>query len=146
MIRKTLFILFMLSTYVSFSQDTSRNDAIFSDKYSKYPAYNNGMKGLFEFIRANLVYPQSAIDDSIEGRVYIEYIVDTLGNTSNHKILRGVREDIDNEALRIARLIKYDKPAFSWRDEPVEIEYVLPINFTLHPKKPKKWWQFWREY
>lgn len=145
MIRKTLFILFMLSTYMSFSQDTSRNDAIFSDKY-KYPAYNNGMKGLFEFIRANLVYPQTAIDDSIEGRVYIEYIVDTLGNTSNHKILRGVREDIDNEALRIARLIKYDKPAFSWRDEPVEIEYILPINFTLHPKKAKKWWQFWREY
>lgn len=145
MIRKTLFILFMLNTYVSFSQDTSRNDAIFSDKYSKYPAYNNGMKGLFEFIRANLVYPQTAIDDSIEGRVYIEYIVDTLGYTSNHKIIRGVREDIDNEALRVARLIKYDKPAFSWRDEPVECVYYLPINFTLHPKKAKKWWQFWRE-
>lgn len=145
MIRKTLFILFMLSTYMSFSQDTSRNDVVFRDEYAKYPEFKNGMKGLYEFILVNLVYPQSAVDDCIEGRVFVGFIVDTLGNTSNHKILKGVREDIDNEALRIARLIKFDKPAFSWRDEPVEIEYVLPINFTLHRKKPKKWWQFWRE-
>ncbi len=54
-------------------------------------------------------------------------------------------KDIDNEALRVAKLIKYDKPAFSWRDEPIECVYYLPIKFTLHPKKPKKWWQFWRE-
>ena len=58
MIRKTLFILFMLNTYVSFSQDTSRNDAIFSDKYSKYPAYNNGMKG---FRRAGFAIPHYVI-------------------------------------------------------------------------------------
>ncbi|MFV0501541.1 MAG: energy transducer TonB [Bacteroidales bacterium] len=145
MIRKTLFILFMLSTYVSFSQDTSRNDVIFGDKYAKYPEFKNGMKGLYEFIQANIVYPQSVNDNFIEGVVYIEYIVDTLGYTSNHKILKGIREDIDNEALRVAKLIKYDKPAFSWRDEPIECVYYLPIKFTLHPKKPKKWWQFWRE-
>ena len=143
--KKIVFVLFMLITYVSFSQDTSRNDVVFRDEYAKYPEFKNGMKGLYEFIQANIVYPQSANDNFIEGVVYIEYIVDTLGYTFNHKILKGIREDIDNEALRVAKLIKYDKPAFSWRDEPIECVYYLPIKFTLHPKKPKKWWQFWRE-
>ena len=61
---------------------------------------------LLDFIQEEMKYPLSAIKDSIEGTVIISYIVDTLGHTINHKIIRGVRKDVDLEALRIAKLIK----------------------------------------
>ncbi len=134
----------MLTAYLSFSQDTIRNDVVLSKNYAEFPEFKDGIKGLLEFIEANLVYPQSAIDDTIEGRVLIGFLVDTLGNTSDHKVLKGVRGDIDNEALRIVRLIKFDKPAYNWKNEPIEIEFMLPISFILQPEKTRKWWEFWR--
>ena len=79
-------------------------------------------------------YPSKALRDSLEGWVYVEFIVDTLGFTINHKVIRGVRQDIDDEALRIARLIKFDKPALQ-RGKPVEVKYCLPIIFELPTKK-----------
>lgn len=94
------------------------------------PEYSEDGKGLTQFINFNLVYPEQAINDSIEGTVFLTFWVDTAGNTNEHVVLAGVRNDIDEEALRIARLIKFQKPAMK-RGSPVAVRYNLPIEFKL---------------
>lgn len=85
---------------------------------------------LLDFIQEEMKYPLSAIKDSIEGTVIISYIVDTLGHTINHKIIRGVRKDVDLEALRIAKLIKYARPALQ-RGNPIRVPMTVPFSFKL---------------
>jgi protein TonB len=88
-------------------------------------------KGRLEkFIEKHTQYPMSALKDSIEGRVFISFWVDSLGNTSEHALVLGIREELNQEALRVARLIKFDKPAMQ-KGNPVKVKYTLPIDFKL---------------
>ncbi len=90
---------------------------------------NKGLEELTKFITQNLQYPETALRDSLEGRVITHFWIDTLGNTYDHKIVRGVREDLDNEALRVIRLLKYEVPA-SNRGKPIAVGFTLPIVFN----------------
>ncbi len=85
---------------------------------------------IVDFIQANIKYPQLAKNDSIQGRVFISFWVDTSGVTTEHKVAKGIREDLDKEALRIAKLIVFDKPAMQ-RGKPVKIQYTVPVDFSL---------------
>ncbi|MDZ4204652.1 MAG: energy transducer TonB [Bacteroidales bacterium] len=103
-----------------------------------FPEYKGGTEAFSKMIKTNLIYPQSALMDSIEGRVYVQFWVETNGNTINHIVVRGIRKDLDEEALRVARLIKFDKPAMQ-RGKPIKVRYNLPIVFKLPMKsEPKK--------
>ncbi|HOW20834.1 MAG TPA: energy transducer TonB, partial [Tenuifilaceae bacterium] len=62
----------------------------------------------------------------------------TSGLTINHKVAKGIREDLNNEALRVAKLIKFDRPALQ-KGRPIEVEYTVPIVFDLrHLQKKSK--------
>ncbi len=82
------------------------------------------------FIQSNLCYPFSALEDSIEGTVYVSYVVDTLGFTQKHTIAKGIRDDLNKEALRVAQLIKYEKPAML-KGKPILFYETIPIKFKL---------------
>lgn len=88
------------------------------------------MKDLCGLVLDSIEYPQSAIDDTISGVVLVDFNVETNGNTSNHKVIKGVREDLNNEALRVAKLLKFDKPAYTG-GKAVRTVYHLPISFLL---------------
>ena len=125
-----------LDSIVPVSNDSISRDSTDYEDYLifVYDDMPSTKKDLCKFIKKQMNYPPKALRDSLEGRVDVECIVDTLGFTINHKIIRGVRQDIDDEALRIARLIKFDKPALQ-RGKPVEVKYCLPIIFELPTKK-----------
>ncbi len=100
------------------------------------PIFNKespGIDKLFEFIAENIKYPESALNDQMEGRVIIEFWINTIGITSNHRVDRSVRKDLDDEALRIAKLIRFDIPAMN-NGKAVGICFRLPISFKL-PKE-----------
>lgn len=92
---------------------------------------------LHKFVKKHLQYPPVASRDTLEGKVYVEFIVDTNGLTSCHKIIKGIRLDMDEEALRVTRLIKFDRPAMQ-RGQPVEMKYYFPIVFELSKSKKTK--------
>jgi protein TonB len=99
------------------------------------PFFNGDLK---EFIQEELIYPLSAKKDTIEGIVVIAFKIDTFGLSINHKIVKGIRGDLNNEALRVARRIKFDKPALQ-KGKPIEVEYTIPVVFELqYPKRKSK--------
>ena len=95
------------------------------------PYFNGDIR---EFIQRELHYPLSAQKDCVEGTVYISFMIDTMGVTNNHKVVKGIREDLNDEALRVTRKIKFDKPAFQ-RGKPIAVRFTVPVVFDLQQKK-----------
>ena len=66
----------------------------------------------------------------------MNFWVDTLGKTFDHRVVKGIRYDLDEEALRVAKLIQFETPAFQ-RGKPVFIEYSVPFVFEIKRRKKK---------
>lgn len=114
--------------YLHASSQRDTNEYEMGWPFEESPVFNGDLKA---FVQKNICYPDSALLDSIEGLVLIEYLVDTSGNTVDHMIVRGVRDDLNKEAIRVARLIKYDSPA-KLKDKPIPFYFTMPIEFKLH--------------
>ena len=89
---------------------------------------------MMDFISRYLRYPATAWEDSVEGRVIINFWVERSGNTTDHKVIRGVREDLDSAALRVAKRLRFEVPAMQ-RGKPVRVLYTLPFVFDLKRTK-----------
>ncbi len=80
---------------------------------------------------AKVDYPQIAIDNDIEGKVYIRFVVDAKGKVSEVKLLRGVDKLLDNAALKhIKNMPTFASPG-KQRGKAVKVQYNIPIVFKL---------------
>ena len=136
------FLLFTFILFFLLSLQCQINcDSIFITHYFDPPKFDksakNDFKSLNEFIKANLNYPQKAKEDKIEGSVFVQFWIDTNGYTCEHKVIQSVRQDLDNEAMRVVKLIKYDVPAKNDNGKPIGLCNILPINFSLKEEKCK---------
>ena len=100
------------------------------------PEYPGGFDALIDFVKANLVYPQEAIDAGIEGKVFVGFIVEKDGSISSIKLLRGIGHGCDEAAMEVVRNMPKWKPAMQ-RSMPVRIEYIFPVKFELENEKQK---------
>lgn len=94
------------------------------------PEYPGGDKALYQFISDKLRYPKKAIRESIMGRVTLQFVIDTAGDTKNLAIEQGISPDCDAEALRVIAQMKKWKPGIQ-NGKPVRVSYKLPITFEL---------------
>lgn len=92
--------------------------------------YIYGDYSLLEFIGENLQYPISAAMKSISGKVYVNVVIDSLGNTKEVKILKGIHNDLDMEAIRVIQLITDWLPAIQ-NGEAIESTITIPIRFVI---------------
>ncbi|MGV3638770.1 MAG: TonB family protein [Flavobacteriales bacterium] len=95
--------------------------------------FPGGMNALMEHLANHIHYPQQAIADAVEGTVYVVFQVKATGAVSDVKIKRGVRADLDAEAVRVVSELPDWKPAVS-HGKAVSSEMILPIGFALTEK------------
>ena len=93
------------------------------------PAFPGGQEALFQFLKSNLKYPDEAKKENIQGTVYVTFVIDPEGKVTKGKVLRGVHELLDEEALRVVNLMPLWSPG-SRRGVPVSVQYNLPVKFT----------------
>jgi TonB family protein len=89
------------------------------------PELIGGLASLQQEIR----YPEMARRAGIEGRVYIQFVVNEQGDVENPRVIRGIGGGADEEALRVVSQAKF-KPGYQ-RGRPVRVQYSLPIFFRL---------------
>lgn len=89
-----------------------------------------GYEALYTYIAEELVYPVSARTDSIEGTVVIEFKINKEGMAQDAKIIQHVREDIDQEALRLINSMSRWYPAMI-NDIPITTRQIIPITFKI---------------
>jgi TonB family protein len=92
------------------------------------PEYPGGDDSLQIFLRSQIVYPYNAKINHKQGRVYVGFLIDKNGKISNAKVLSGVSTDLDEEALRVVKLMPDWKPGTAG-GSPVDVQYILPIDF-----------------
>ena len=94
------------------------------------PEFPGGTEALYEFFQANIQYPEKALANHIEGKVYVTFIIETDGSISFSKVLRDIGGGCGLEALRVVRSMPRWKPGKRC-GEIVSVQYNLPISFTL---------------
>lgn len=105
------------------------NDNVY-DVVDIMPSYIDGEKAYYEFISKNLVYPIFDKEADNEGTVYLSGIVETDGTISNLKVLRAFSESAGQEALRVAKLTKWNPGKLNGKV--VRVKMNLPFKFRLN--------------
>ena len=94
------------------------------------PEFPGGEAALRRFIANAIKYPQIAQENGIQGRVYIQFVVDRDGSVTQASVARGVDPSLDKEALRVVNSLPKWKAGMQ-RGKPVKVSYTVPINFQL---------------
>lgn len=96
----------------------------------KIPEFPGGMSAMMAFISKNIKYPAEAQKAKIQGKVIVQFIVDTEGNISSPTIIQGVDPLLDAEAIRLTTLMPKWKPGMQ-RGQAVNVQYTVPFTFRL---------------
>jgi protein TonB len=98
-------------------------------RFVQIPHYEGGKEAFRKFIASHLVYPAEALKEHIEGIVIVEYEVNDNGIVTNARIFKGIGYGCDTEALRLIKLLKFDKTYN--RGIRVKSKYKAKIEFKL---------------
>ncbi|MEX1011724.1 MAG: energy transducer TonB [Balneolaceae bacterium] len=85
--------------------------------------------GGLEELQRSINYPEQARRAGIEGRVFVQFIVNEEGEVENAVVTRGIGGGADEEALRAVQQARFT-PGMQ-RGRPVRVQYSLPITFRL---------------
>ncbi len=72
------------------------------------PQYPGGSRALRRFIDENLKYPAAALENNIEGVVYLSYTVADDGQVEDIKVMKGPGYGCEEEAVRVVSLLRYE--------------------------------------
>ena len=94
------------------------------------PEYPGGLNKLTDYLTKNIKYPQMARESGIQGRVFVNFVVEPDGSVSNINVMRSLGGGCDEEAVRVVKNMPKWKPGRQ-RGKAVRVSYILPIMFKL---------------
>lgn len=106
-------------------QDGSDPDEGFYVIVEQMPELIGGLQSLQREVR----YPERALRANIQGRVYVQFVVNERGEVENPVVIRGIGGGCDEEAIRVVKLAQFT-PGMQ-RGRPVRVQYNLPVIFTI---------------
>lgn len=127
-----LFILFAFMAITASAQtatptDTKKEQPAYWIPDNVLPAaehYEGGKEGMYEYISKEMKYPALAKRNRVMGEAIIGFTINEDGSTSGFKVLRNPGAGTGEEALRIARLLKFKAPGYA-------LNVSIPIKFKL---------------
>jgi protein TonB len=94
------------------------------------PEFPGGHEKLMSYLKENTKYPEEAKDLGIQGKVYVRFTVNKDGSISDVKVVRGVHQLLDQEAIRVVKSMPKWKPGRQ-NGQTVRVQMHLPIKFAL---------------
>ena len=90
------------------------------------------MRSFKKLINENLNYPKEALENKVQGNVFVSYMVDFDGTVKNIKVLKGIGFGCDEEAIRLVGLMKYAPQ----RNRGIKITntFKIKIEFKIEEK------------
>jgi hypothetical protein len=89
------------------------------------PTYSKGINGLYSYIKSN--FKISDADKEIKGKIFLSFIVEKDGSLSNIKVVRGINEALNSEAVRVLKASEKWLPG-QQNGEKVRVSYAIPIQ------------------
>ena len=142
------FILLLLSSYKASAQSESPanegiegikgtpiNDSTVVYTYvGEWPSFPGGNQARNKFLADNINYPRAAEKKGIEGRVIIAFIIEKDGTITNVELLKGVEASLDEEAMRVVKLMPRWNPGKN-NGEPVRTKHKVDVVYKLESRK-----------
>ncbi|MDJ1500546.1 energy transducer TonB [Xanthocytophaga agilis] len=94
------------------------------------PEFPGGREEMNRFLSKNLRFPASAQQKGVSGVVYISFVVSNTGAVSDIKVLKGIDEACDKEAVRVVEKMPNWKPGRQ-NGRNVTVRYSLPLRFAI---------------
>lgn len=104
-------------------------DEVF-DVVEQMPEFNGGNSALMNYLRENIEYPKAAQDKGMQGRVIVQFVVNTDGSIVDAEVVRSVDPELDKEAIRVVSNMPKWKPG-TQKGKAVRVKYTVPIMFRM---------------
>jgi TonB family protein len=117
--------------YEQYKDSINRENEIF-EVVEEPAVFVGGTSELMKWIVKNLEYPKIAIEEGLQGKVYIRFVVEKDGSVSNPKVMRGISDCpmCDKEAIRLVKSLPKWTPAIH-EGRIVRSYVIIPIRFSL---------------
>ena len=109
-------------------EDGDENDIF--EVVEQNPSFPGGEAELMKWLHKNLKYPPVAQENGIQGKVYIQFVVNKDGSIVDPKIIRSADTSLDKEAMRVVQAMPKWTPGRQ-RGKAVRVRFTLPVTFRL---------------
>ncbi len=129
--RVLLFLFFCIHHFIfaqKFSSKTNTKEEVFL-VVEEMPIFDNGQTTLISFISKNIIYPETALNSEISGKLVLSFIINKFGKIENVEVIKSVSKEIDEEGIRVLKLSDSMWQPGTQNGRPCSVQYTIPINF-----------------
>ncbi len=113
---------------------TDASGKVVYNKAEVDPSFIGGDKEIGKYLRENLIYPEEAKEEGLEGTVFVDFIIDEKGAvreaTASETLGDGIDQSFKDEALRVVNAMPAWTPGLQ-RGVAVNTRFSIPITFRL---------------
>jgi TonB family protein len=106
--------------------DTSQVLMVVEDQ----PKYPGGEKAMMEYFRTSMKYPRNCMENNIQGRVIVTFVVNKDGSIVEAEVVKSVDPELDAEALRLVNSMPSWTPG-TQNGKAVRVKFTVPVTFRL---------------
>ena len=123
-------------SFISNGQDKANknpvtlNDSVYL-KAEKMPEFPGGITALIKYIYGNVKYPDDAKYYGYQGKVYVQFVVNTDGTISNVNVEHGVCSLLDEESIRVIKSMPAWIPGENEGNK-IKVRLTFPVSFVLN--------------
>ena len=115
--------------YIAVEEDEEVVEEIFTI-VETYPQPQGGYEEFYKFVFERIEYPKVALRAGIEGKVFVQFVVEKDGSMSDFVVAKGIGAGCDEEAVRVLKMAPNWSPG-KQRGKPVRVRMILPIKFEI---------------
>ena len=134
----TLLLLLCSSLYARSQDRATPKDSVYTlEQVEVQPDFPGGTQAMYKWMADNTQYPEEALDKDIQGKVYVQFVVETDGHIDHVTLLRGCNPLLNEEAVRVIGQMPAWQPG-RMTSGAVPVKVIVPIDFKLTGKGHKK--------
>lgn len=111
--------------------NTSLNEDKIFETVEQAPQFPGGEIALLRYVADHIIYPATAMENGIQGKVIVKFVVTKTGEIGQIKVIKVAHPDLDAEAVRVIKTLPKFIPG-KMNGKPVNSWYTFPMVFRLN--------------
>ena len=123
-----------ITTEVDFAEFDENTEVIQQVEVAEetMPSFQGGDLNTFRnWVQQNVKFPQIALENGIQGRVVLSFVIEKDGRLTNIQVLQTPDRSLSEEAIRVLNKSPKWSPG-KQRNQVVRVKYTLPVDFRVH--------------
>ena len=114
--------------------ETDVIDAVVEDEpviiVEEEPVFPGGPQELLRYVARNVNYPQDALENNIQGRVFVKFAVWSDGSIRRIEVTKSIFPSLDQEAMRVISTLPKWTPGRQ-NGKAVSVWFSMPVTFQI---------------